>query len=37
MFKAFVQKLKDIIKKLGVRLSSKRDNPTGEMKDKSAV
>jgi len=37
MFKAFVQKLKDIMKKLGARLSSKRDTPTSEIKDKSAV
>jgi len=37
MFKAFIQKLKDMMKKLGTKLSCKRCTPKGDMKHKGAV
>jgi len=37
MFKTFIQKLKDMMKKLGTKLSCKRCSPSGEVKQKGAV
>jgi hypothetical protein len=37
MLKAFIQKLKDMMKKLGTKLSCKRCTPASDMKHKGAV